>query len=405
MKPMSAFRLTALTCVWFALFSLIPALRVWSLAPVLVLGAILVASFAAVQLKHPLARLGVALLPLLTLLYAWQNGLMMTLVCAAPIVVIAIALATDHATIEYWRVKREFIALSVVCAILLLVSLNPVLFSAQCAVFVAAFFVFGFLALRAGRVGSYESAAWQTGNTGIFLATLAAVAGGGTLLMFGFDALVKWLKQFISDDKLIVTGTSNAQLVEESFYYQATLEPMSSPGAYVATEMTEDHPFVHVETQQFDIWWMVVGILLVLAIAALVVLLLARKKDKKAPAETLELKQEDVGHGARANRLRRRNRGKQTNNDKVREIYRNYLKHLRTEGVQFQRSATTSDVSERAATLAEDDTMLRTLYRKARYDNDQVTDEEVQLAQKCFEQLIAAKGTEQAEEPEAKAQK
>ena len=48
--------------------------------------------------------------------------------------------------------------------------------------------------------------------------------------------------------------------------------------------------------------------------------------------------------------------------------------------------------------------MLRTLYRKARYDNDQVTDEEVQLAQKCFEQLIAAKGAEQAEEPEAKAQ-
>ena len=388
MKPMSAYRLTALTCVWFAFFSLLPAMKVWSLAPVLVLAAVLIASFAAVQLKHPAARLGVALLPLLTLLYAWQSGLLMTIVCAAPILLIAIALAADRVAIAYWRLKREFIWLAAASILLLLISFNPILFSAQSCVFIGGFLIFGIISLRAGRAGSYRSFRWQAGNAGLFLMAVAAAAGVGTILMIGFDKLIEWLKQFDVKQKVIREVTTPQPITGEAIRINPTQNPMTSS---VPRETAAPQSDVHVviNTKKLDFWWIAAGIMLVLAIALLIVLLLTRTKDKKDPQELLEPEPEE-NRNPKAKR-QRRSRRKQTNSDRVREIYRDYLRYLRVQGIMIRNTATTSDISENAASLQKDDTTLRALYRKARYGraDDPITDEQVQEAKECLERLTA----------------
>ena len=59
-------------------------------------------------------------------------------------------------------------------------------------------------------------------------------------------------------------------------------------------------------------------------------------------------------------------------------------------GIIPERSETSGEISEAAAKLIrETDEQLRALYRKARYDSEPVTDEEVRAAEEAYERIVA----------------
>ena len=72
------------------------------------------------------------------------------------------------------------------------------------------------------------------------------------------------------------------------------------------------------------------------------------------------------------------------------QAYREYLRFLQQHGIRPKRSATTLDVTESSRDLlVEPDEVLRGLYRKARYSTEEITPEDLALAETCLDKLTA----------------
>ena len=188
MKNLSSFRITSLVCFFFALISMIPFFRPWSWYMAATVVMILLGTFAAVRLRLvPLA------VPIAAIL---MKELFVGLVCAVPVVLSAVIVMLKRETREVLQLRREFIILFGVGFVLLFFALNPLFYSLSSIIYVGLSLLFGILALRAGRAGSYRSARWQAGNAGFFLLPVTAAGIVGVGLGFGFDRLMGWLSQF-----------------------------------------------------------------------------------------------------------------------------------------------------------------------------------------------------------------
>ena len=184
MKNMTAFRITALSCFYFALLSLVSPFRESLLPMAVTAGLILIAAFLAVRFEKPAARLAFFILPLawvvMTAMVDWPKLALLAAGCALPVLDMK----------ELWRYRREFMILTGVSALLLVASINPLIFSTGTCIFIGAYLLLSILALRAGRAGQMKSGRWQAGSAGLLLLPIVGAAGVGTLLMVGFDALM-----------------------------------------------------------------------------------------------------------------------------------------------------------------------------------------------------------------------
>ena len=165
MKNMTAFRITALSCFYFALLSLVSPFRESLLPMAVTAGLILIAAFLAVRFEKPAARLAFFILPLawvvMTAMVDWPKLALLAAGCALPVLAAALTVLLGRDMKELWRYRREFMILTGVSALLLVASINPLIFSTGTCIFIGAYLLLSILALRAGRAGQMKSGRWQ----------------------------------------------------------------------------------------------------------------------------------------------------------------------------------------------------------------------------------------------------
>ena len=406
MKNMAAFRITALSCFFFALVSLLSPFKDSILPTAVTAGLILIAAFLAVQVEKPWLRLVFFIIPLtwiaLVAIVDWPKLALTAGVCAVPVIVAALTVAFRLEGKELWRQRREFLILTAASALLLVICLNPLIFSLNTIIFVAAYLLLGVLALRAGRAGRMVSTKWQAGSAALLLVPIVCAAGVGTGLMVGFDALMEWLKNLFADTGMPVAKPTSEPMQVDSWIKLPPVNEMAQSSA-VPLDHFEDKPETPnlIKIEGSDWHWILLAVVLVLALVILLVLLLGNKNKEKPKEEGLEMAVEDEVRTKSRRRWRRRSKD-ESNAEKVRELYRQYLAYLKVKGVSFDQSETSQDVSEDAKAVLGDDEVFREIYRKARYDKEgTITDEELAQAQAAYQRLINPPKEEQAEEASA----
>ena len=405
MKSMASYRITALSCFYFALISLVSPFRASLLVTAVTAGLILVASFLAVRFEKPAVRLTFFILPLIWVvmvaLVDWPQLALTAAGCALPVLAGAATLLLGRDMKELWRYRREFLILTGISALVLVASVNPLIYSTPTCIFIGAFLLFGILALRAGRAGQMKSSRWQAGSAGLLLLPILGAAGVGTLLRVGFSALMDWLRNLFVDSGVpMVSHATPSPILTDHHVRRPALETTTgTPVPYDKVEDLTQKPFL-TQVKAMDWKWILLGLVLLVALVILLKMLLGNKDKVKAQEEGLEMAVENES-GGRGRRRRRRWLRDDSNNEKVRELYRQYLNYLRVKGVSLDQSETSEDVSEEAMDITGDDAVLREIYRKARYDRPgAVTDEELAQAQAAYRRLINPPKEEQSPSPE-----
>lgn len=401
MRSFAPLRLTSQLCFFAAFFCFFPILRVYW--PIFALTAFLafVAALIAVRVGKMALRLALGLLPALALVLV-TDKLGLIAVCLATAYTAAI-LGIGRFTMKIWRYQREAKLLIFLCFVVELLSVLLITlhhFSVQGVCFAGASVLMTLLALRALWLGQSVSLGWEAGTTGLFflpmlggaaigaglwavfpllekpVMVLAALIGG---LMNIFTDFFNWLtrdayKYWGGDARETETAVKLTQDTRELIKPEETLVP---PHGF-------RKPEVHIS------WELIVFIAVALALLAFVIWL-SRRSEKAVAGHTPDRFREEKEHGGPRRRTRRgRRRETDTNRSQVRAAYREYLLFLQQHGIRPKRSATTLDVSESSRDLLiEPDETLRALYRKARYSTEEITPEDLHLAQSCLDKLIA----------------
>ena len=149
----------------------------------------------------------------------------------------------------------------------------------------------------------------------------------------------------------------------------------------------------------FEINWpAVLTVLAAVAVIVVIIVLVCKAHTGRTDYREEGLREYGLEETDRVTRSRRRKRREKPrdNNDRLRSVYRQYLSFLHLHGIIPEKSSTTGEISDSAAELIrETDEELRALYRKARYDDSPVTDEEVRRAEEAFARISADENLKQ----------
>ena len=378
MKNASSYRITAITCLYFAviLFSMIGA-----------------------HVKPLPLRVLLSLVPFAPAAYAAfaLQDYIMAAILAAPAVFCFITLVFLRESPPLYRCRHEFYILAGICTLLSIMLtvtwMNPSLKRWPSFVYIGCCLLFGVLELRAARAGQTDSVRWQAGNAGFFLIPVAASAVVGVGLMFGFDYLVNWLAQFFYDEGVEVAhGTPRPVQFDSILRHNVVNEGISTA---VPDVLETDPPkWTDIRNHGFDWRWIAIAAILIIACAVLIYFLTRKSKKELTEQEELDLSLEREVSAFFINRKSEIPED-DFNRAKVRELYRRYMSRLRSCGVTILPSETTHEISDSAASVIEDDTALRTVYRRSRYDRETpVTDDDVKYAEECYLRLVSEKKNE-----------
>ena len=362
-------------------------------------GLILLAALPACRITRPLPRIALALLPAAALPTPCESTV--SLVAAAVILLYAAAvMGFGLFWPEDWFYRREGAWTLGLCGIgaVCYFAMDDCEIAALWMMICAALLVL--LALRALQISGSMGAAWQARSIGL----LAAVLGLGLLaalilwagapifirpviwLAEGFSYLVTLLIYFFMwwrHALLVAFGTDDhaldARLPKLSLYSDDPAKSGSQSGADAQMQPLE----IHIPLLQI----LVVLLVLALLIVLVVLLLSGRiKLRRRLPTQT--------ANGTEASdRVVRRRKAKQppaTNREQVRYLYDSYLRYLRSRNVRLSGCDTTAEISEASSELfVQTDERFRSLYRKARYSTEPLSDEDLSAARECFERLLA----------------
>ena len=361
-----------------------------------IIGTVLLLVFvSAVILKkadHKAVRLLCALLPLPGL-FAARTSVQILFTLPALLIWLVIALS-GKLGIHYEDYKYWFGIPAVPVLLMLLISV-PRLPRYRVTVLCAALYLAaGILVLRRKRMGAGAGSAAKLLNiaeiAGALLCGVLACALGWELLAVSGRFLemllypVGWLiAAFVRLFEWITAILVRMQPPEESAEYTSTAaagEEVIIPDTEVPN--TESAAYAWAETLGHAVLY----ILLLALFVFLVYLVYRTVSNIRTGAYGGDLRYEDTpGEKTVFGRERRKKRKKteRTNNEKVREIYREYLSYIRLSGVEIARQTTSEDVLTASKQLAdsEEAEKLRALYIRARYDDaGQLSEEEVARA-------------------------
>ena len=412
MRTFAAFRVSMHAALYLTVASLTCVFVSCPLLPFAVLAAILTGALLATGTDKKGLRVLFMLLPLIGFLPA--ADLIALAVAAVPAVYAFISIVSGRRHMEVWEYRREMRIILVLMFLLIGAILlfgysilpprriPPVAArSAWVLLFLA--FCFGFIAQRAIRSGNIRSRSWQIGNIAGFLLPIAAAAVFGVFARFVLFPIVKYAGYGISLGLMYgLVGLSNLIMKLYSLATSiAITEPMTDPPLIETAPPSEAGIPEQTAPPEYDFpslvrgeinWPIVLTVLLILAVIVIIIVLVC--KGRTGPREYREegLREYGLEDADRVSRSRRRKRREKAsdNNDRLRSVYRQYLGFLRLHGIIPERSETSGEISEAAAKLIrETDEQLRTLYRKARYDSEPVTDEEVRAAEEAYERIVA----------------
>lgn len=400
MRSFVSLRLCAQLCFFGALvclfrpFSLAPT--VFLLLPVL---ALIAGYFASGRVRF-LPRFFWSLLPALALPAASADWVVFAFAAAGALYA-AVFLAIGRFCVEWWEYRREALILIFLSLITLFASLVIPLDSTPARILCAACIFFVLPALRSLRLGSGAPGRWQLGNLGLYAGSLA----GGVLLGAGLWFAVPLLRYPI---QLLL------ELVGRLYGWLLTIWNALGDGMMNGVTITEpaipettsametgfadspsgaiQEPGFHVNLKLSDFpWKMILIVLAVIAVILVILRILQRNKtvpehERRSGADLAEEALQQEKKEARTHRLRRR--AAASSRDRLRAIYRNYLKFLRANGISPGSSATTAEISEDASSiLIESDELLRGLYRRARYSREEITEADIRAASEALSHL------------------
>lgn len=384
----------ALVCL-FRPFSLMPA--AFFLLPVLAL----IAGFFASGCSRLPGRFAWSLLPALALPAASADWTVFAF-AAAGAVYAAAFLAMGRFRVELWEYRREALILIFLSLITLFASLVIPLDSTPARILCAACIFFVLPALRSLRLGCLAPGRWQLGNLGLYVGSLAGgvLLGAGLwftvpLLRYPFEVVIELVGRVFS--WLLTKWNSVWDRVVDDIHFTEPSIPETTSAIEAtlseAPQAASDKPGPNFNLNLPGLSWKI--ILIVLAVVAVILVILSILRRNKTVSEYEEsfdildeegLPCEDKSRNPRLSRLSRR-RAASTRN-RLRAIYRNYLKFLRANGISPGSSATTAEISEDASSiLIESDELLRGLYRRARYSREEITEADIRAASEALSHL------------------
>ena len=401
MRSFVAFRLTAQLSVASAALCLFSPFREAWPAFALLLGFALIAALGAAGSSKPAFRLLWGVLPALSLVWpgcGWVVRAALLLLTAYA----ALFLALGRFALENWRYRRSVLLLFALALALALISGLGSVQSVPTRCFSAVGLALALLALRALQMGAAPSARWQAGNVGMFMLPLAGGALLGTALWLASDGLkyliygvgsllggLVWVVSLFFGWFLGLFKGSKDILEETPVEYPLFGEPAVSASGSAA-----EPPAAPLRLPEMQIPWG--SILALLAAAALILLALWLLRRGRLPAEgearESGMIEEALVQEPRIRRSRRRQSGDHSNRWEIRLIYREYLSYLRRCNVRPNLSATTAEISDAAASVLDaSDLLLRDIYRRSRYSDEPITQEDVASAKAALEGILNTK--------------
>ena len=371
---------------------------------------ILAVSLAAVRLSRPLSRLALALVPALAFLVP-VSGWISLAAGAAILLYVSIVLTRGDFFSDYRTYRLEGGWTLAVCVILAVVSFFRTEGGLSSLRFLICAALLVLLALRLLQVGGSMGPAWRAGSVGILGAVLAAGAAAG---------LAVWVLRdlFIGFFRLLGTGFAYlisiplALLVRLWTALFGVSETEQDPGLpklifNIGGNPKPSSQFLtdtHYDSLTVRVPWMSI-----LTVAAVVLLVLAAiwfirtgglrrlRKDQTRQAN-------DTAPAVQRAKRKKSRREELDNRSQLRIVYSRYLDFLRKRGVELDSSNTTQEITDASSELfLRSDERLRTLYRKARYSSQEISDEDLRHASEILNRLISEenrRSKQQGETPE-----
>ncbi len=371
-------------------------------APGLLIGASLLLVFCASLLlqktKAAALRILCGLLPALSLLLAGGTAqLLFTLPALLLWFVIAVS---GKCGIHYDDYKYWFGIPAVPTLLILLISVPRLPETGLSVLCGAAYLALGILVLRRKRMGAGASAGAKLLNLAeLFCAALCGILACAVLyfLLKSAGRVIEilfapagWLiGGLVSVFEWITAILVRYQPPEESSVYESSSlsgDEMLPPETVIPG--TEEPSYAWAESLGQSLLY-VLG-LAVLVLLVYLVYKAIRNLRISGKGEGLAYEDMDSERMIAGKKRKKRKKQERTNNHRIREIYREYLAFVRLNGVEIAKQSTSAEVLAAASALpgGSEADQLRALYIRARYhDRQELSDEEVRLAEALLQKI------------------
>lgn len=357
---------------------------------------ILAASLAAVRLARPLPRLALALVPGLAFLVP-VSGWISAAAGAAILLYAAVVLTRGESFLDYRVYRLEGGWILAVCGVLAVVSFFWAQGGVSCFWLPVCAALLVLLALRTLQMGDSLRPAWRAGSLGMLGTVLAAGVLGG-LLVWALRFLFVGFFRLLSTGLAYILSFLLGLIAWFWTYVFGTRDTDQDPGLPKLTFNIGGNPKpssqlitdTHYEDVNVEIPW-----LAILTVVVVVLLVLAAIRFLRAGGlrRLRKRKTQEANDRASAEVRTRRKKSRRVETDnrsQLRFVYSRYLDYLRARGVMLDPAKTTREITEASADLfLQTDERLRSLYRKARYSEAPVTDEDLAAARELFDRLVA----------------
>ena len=408
MKVPSSLRVICIMCFIFVIISTIPMFSGVSGFFATLTAICTIICLLTAKLKNMIARLLIALIPLVLLLVAKllstpDISLILFLVSAAVLVFFAVFMAIGMFETEYWKFRKTYIGLTATS-----VFISIIYFFVYLAVeentkatmnlpgvmgFTLALALVGMFVLTEMRSGNPD-ARWRAKNAGRIIAIFSAAAA---VLVLAF-LILSFIFSFITP----TLGPHAEKLKTERIRFHETRIGFSTQylpgGKQVADDenMKEDQPMQDPENEtDGSFHWEYIAIaVVVLGVAAFIICRYLKKRKQQADTEVKPATPEEQ---EQLDKIM-----------KIRSAYRQYIAFLRRSGIQIGKGSTSEEIlessKEKTADAEEEpnpeelekgteaEEKLRDIYIKARYGNPaSITADDALQAAALLEEIMAPK--------------
>lgn len=397
-------------CIIFALLGCCPMLLPYSyplLAAALIYGlSAALASFLYDKGKKVLSRVCV-ILPFFSLLMAGSAHEMLILVL--PLLYTAFVIMQGQMYLEYFSYRKFFIrSLIILGAIWAIMSIGvyiedprgiheKVIFTEVILQYTLVHFLCGIVLQRQLRLGAQARAKGEAGQLIGMLGSAGVVAAGffftESIVRDGTLDVLRKIVSILTVPFQMLLGLfvylmENVEQMQESKEYQEAWEnsDYSYAGGYtdyqeMMSELLEEAP-----QQGHSPWIMVFAAVAVVVI--LVLMVIAFTKILRTGSGAIVISEVRGGEKKKNKVPRLSNRGK------VRQTYRDFLRHERQRGFQLKTHYTTADILRKVSSPAIETpaSQLREVYLRARYDEErEVTREQADAARDALKSIKSVK--------------
>lgn len=363
----------------------------------LFVAAIVIAGWVAVGLKHGALRFLVSLVPAGVIFLADKPVLIGAMILA--MLYFVLLMTIGNFDMEYLTVHFIFEVMAIFCLIFLFVFIAKAATTGTATdigllIFSLLFIVLGIITLRSLRLNMSMDAKNRLTNAAVVvLPALIGIAGSigiyfiikyaGPYIAYPFVLLVQWLYSLshhgeLPPPKRLYIDAGSQHLPQTHMSRESHKDLLTDP------TQSEKITTVNLRIEDFPLRYVLAGAGIALLIVLIVWYVLRHRKAKAAGIDF----EDTVSVGERL--ARRRTRVPDNNADKIRRIYRDYLFFLRLRGVEIDSGDTSREIldTSRDHITGEAGETLRQIYIRARYASaDEISDEDVKLAEDCLARI------------------